>query len=73
MKKYIIKHIDAEFLKGQQMYLQYDRSDGWKHFIFDVNKATRFDDKPKAITILNKFYHPENWKIVGVAEREKKY
>ena len=68
MKKYIIKHVDKDFLKGQQIYLQYDHHDGWKHFIFDVNKATRFDDKNKAKTILNKFNHPENWKIVGVAE-----
>lgn len=68
MKKYIIKHVDKDFLKGQQMYLQYDRHDGWKHFIFDVSKATRFDDKNKAKAVLKKFNHPENWKIVGVAE-----
>lgn len=68
MKKYVIKHVDKDFLKGQQMYLQYDRCDSWKHFIFDVSKATRFDDKNKAKTVLKKFNHPENWKILEFIE-----
>lgn len=66
MKKYIIKHIDTDFLKGNSMYLNYSEKDGWKRFVLDVNQATRFEGKSNARNVLKKLNHPENWIIVGV-------
>lgn len=66
MKKYIIKHIKADFLKGSSMYLNYNEKDEWRHYVLDVEQATRFEGKSKARKVLKKFNHPENWDIVEV-------
>ena len=68
-KNRILKH------KKNRVYLKLF-SDGFKHYVVDVNEATRFDSI-KARAIQKKFKHPENWEIkiepISEEKKEKRY
>lgn len=59
MKQYILKH------KVNKVYLQiFDRG---RHYVVDINKATRFT-KQQANIKLKQFKHSENWEIMEVKD-----
>ena len=68
-KNRILKH------KYNKVYLKLF-SDGFKHYVVDVDEATRFDSV-KAKAVMKKFKHPENWEIkiepISEEKKEKRY
>lgn len=56
MSQWILKH------KKNKVYLKILK-DGYKHYVVDVDKASRFN-KRRAEIYLKKFKHPENWIMI---------
>lgn len=59
-KNQILKH------KKNKVYLRLDK-DGYKDYVVDVDKATRFNKK-EAYNQIKRFKHPENWIVIEKAE-----
>lgn len=63
MGKYRIKHIKADYLKDNNMYIQYFEDIDFIHFTVYGENATVFTNKKDVNKILKKLNHPENWEV----------
>lgn len=54
---YVLKH------KINKVYLKYYKSDGFKHYVRDINEATFFKEKKEVKKILETYKYPKNWEI----------
>ena len=53
--KYVVKHINTNNLRHTNMFLKYFSDIDFKHYVFTIDEATRFESKKRAKEILRKF------------------
>ena len=63
MSKYKIRHIDANYLEGNTMYIKYFEDIDFIHLTVYYDEATVFTNKKDVNKILKKLNHPENWEV----------
>lgn len=68
MKKYVLKHLNVDHLKNTNCYLKYYSDINFKHYVYDIEDATKFETYKTAYKIKRKFKHPELWKVVVIHE-----
>lgn len=68
MKKYVLKHLNVDRFKDTNCYLKYFYDIKFKHYVFNIKEATKFETRQRANYIKRKFKHPELWQVVVIHE-----